>query len=334
MKVLVTGGAGFIGAQVGRALQERGDALLVLDNFNAYYDPKLKRARVCHLLAPNTTVIRLDITDGERLTACFQKLRPEAVIHLAAWPGVRPSRSFASLYSSQNVLGTVNVFEACKTAGVSRVLYASSSSVYGPSAPVPSPEDAAQNTPPSGYGVSKRAGELYAELYHRLDDLSITCLRYFTVYGPWHRPDMGLMRFTESIVQGRSLRLFARSADGREVRRGFTDVRDIVRGTLLALDRHHPFAIVNMGSGDAVPLRRVVAALEAAIGQPAKITEQVLPANEEVQTAADGTRARDLLGFSPSTRVEEGVQPFVSWYLEEYQRLFPSGLTPSQYWKE
>lgn len=334
MKVLVTGGAGFIGAHVGQALQKRGDALIVLDNFNTYYDPKLKQARLTHLLDPDTRVISLDITDGERLTRCLRELRPEAVIHLAAWPGVHPSRRFPSLYSSANVLGTVNVFEACKVAGVSRILFASSSSVYGPSAPVPSSEDAAQSTPPSGYGVSKRAGELYAELYHRLDGLQITCLRYFTAYGTWYRPDMGLWRFTESIVKRRPLRLFVRSADGREVRRGFTDIRDVVRGTLLALDRHHPFAIVNMGSGDSVPLRRVVAALEAATGRSANISEQVLPANEEVQTAADGTRARDLLGFAPSTRVEEGVQPFVSWYLKEYQRLFPSGLTPSQYWAE
>lgn len=333
MKVLVTGGAGFIGAQVSRALQERGDTVVVLDNFNAYYDPRLKRARVEHVLAPGTRVLTLDITNGEPLAACFRDVRPEAVIHLAAWPGVRPSRRFASLYSSANVLGTVNVFEACKQANVSRVLFASSSSVYGPSAPVPTPEDAAA-IPPSGYGVSKRAGELYADLYHRREGLPVTCLRYFTAYGSWYRPDMGLWRFTECIVKRRPLTLFTHSADGREVRRGFTDVRDIVRGTLLALDRNPPFAILNLGSADSVPLRRVIAALETEIGERAIIREQVLPEYEEVQTAADGTQARALLGFAPATPVEEGVPRFVSWYRAEYQRLFPSGLTPSQYWTE
>lgn len=333
MKVLVTGGAGFIGAHVAAALQTRGDEVTVLDDFNAYYDPQLKRARVEHLLQGGTRVDELDITDAGRMAACLSDARPDAVIHLAAWAGVRPSRRFPALYTAANVLGTANVFDACVKSGVPRVIFASSSSVYGPAAPVPSPEDAAAtDVPPSVYGVSKRTGELYAELFHRLEGLHVTCLRFFTVYGPWYRPDMGIFRFAEQITSGTPVRLFTRSADGREVRRGFTEVNDIVQGVLAALDRNIPFGTINMGSSDPVPLRRVIAALEATLGKRAIVDEQTLSVEEEVQTAADLTRARALLGYAPETRIEEGLERFVRWYRNEYSRLFPNGVAPSQYW--
>ncbi|MDP3685875.1 MAG: NAD-dependent epimerase/dehydratase family protein [bacterium] len=333
MKVLVTGGAGFIGAHVAAALQARGDEVILLDNFNDYYDPRLKRARVQQLLQPGTRVCELDLTDAEHTAACFSEVRPDAVIHLAAWAGVRPSRRFPSLYTAANVVGTANVFDGCAKSGVRRVIFASSSSVYGPTAPVPSPEDAATTgVPPSVYGVSKRTGELYAELFHHLEGLQVTCLRFFTVYGSWYRPDMGIFRFTEQIVRGEPVRLFVRSADGREVRRGFTDVGDSVRGVLAALNRDLPFAIVNMGSSDSVPLRRVIAALESTLGKKAIIDEQTLPAEEEIQTAADLTRAHALLGYAPATRIEDGIENFVRWYRDDYQRLFPDGIRPSQYW--
>lgn len=333
MKILVTGGAGFIGAHVTAALQERGDEVSILDDFNEYYDPQLKRARVEHLLRPNTPVCELDIADAGRVASAVSEMHPDVVVHLAAWAGVRPSRLFPSLYTTANVVGTVNVLNACVKSGVTRVIVASSSSVYGSAAPVPSPEDAAMDdTPPSVYGVSKRVGELYAELFHKLEGLHVTCLRFFTAYGSWYRPDMGIFRFTEQIVRGEPVRLFVRSADGREVRRGFTEVGDIVRGVLAALDRNLPFAIVNMGSSDSVPLRRVVSALEAALGKKAIVDEQMLPAGEEVQTGADLSRARELLGYAPATRIEDGIERFVRWYRDDYQRFFPQGIRPSQYW--
>lgn len=331
MKVLITGGAGFIGAHVGQALQARGDAVVVLDNFNDYYDPRLKRTRVEHLLHQGTPVLTVDITDASLVQQSIGAVRPDAVIHLAAWAGVRPARAFPEVFASVNVLGTVNVFEACRRAGVRRILFASSSSVYGAAAPVPSPEEAAGDDQRSSYGTSKRAGELYAALYHQLDGLQLTCLRFFTVYGPWGRPDMAYWKFTEAIERGQPIPLHLRAADGREVRRGFTEITDIVRGTLAALDRDLPFAIINLGSGDSVPLRRFVAALEAALQKTAQIEERTLPPDEEIQTGADVRRAQELLGYAPTVRIEDGLGRFVDWYRGEFPARFPGGLAPSRF---
>lgn len=333
MMILITGGAGFIGAHVGHALQERGDGVAVLDTFNNYYDPALKRARVRALLRSDTPLFEVDAADERAVTSVLSDVRPDALLHFAAWAGVRPSRAHPRLFGAANIQGTLNVFECCRAQGVPHVLFASSSSVYGSSAPVPSPESAAGDTQASGYGVSKRAGELYAHLYHRLDGLHITCLRYFTVYGPWGRPDMAIWKFTERILAGLPLRVHVSSADGREVRRGFTDVRDVVRGTLQALDKNLPFGIVNVGHDDAVPIRRFVAAIEAAAGTRATTEEHVLPMNEEVQTAADLTEAARLLGYRPQIRVEEGIGNFVRWYRGDFQREFPNGLRASGYWE-
>jgi UDP-glucuronate 4-epimerase len=333
MNVLITGGAGFIGAHVGHALQERGDTVTVLDNFNEYYDPKLKWARVRALLHTDTRIVEADIADGNAVTQAIRDVHPDAVIHLAAWAGVRPSHTHARLFGLANVQGTINVFEACREHSVRRVLFASSSSVYGTTAPVPSPESSAADTQQSGYGVSKRAGELYASLYHRLDGLQVMCLRYFTVYGPWGRPDMAIWKFTERILAGRPIRVHVRSADGREVRRGFTHVGDIVRGTVSALDQDLAFGIMNVGNDDSVPLRRFVAAIEAASGVSATIEEHVLPSHEEVQTGADLHEAERLLGYRPQIRVEDGIEDFVRWYQGEYRQVFPNGLQTSRYWE-
>lgn len=332
MRVLITGGAGFIGAHCGQALQERGDEVVVLDNFNAYYDPRLKRARVERLLAPGTNVREVDITQAEPVERTVRDVRPDAVLHFAAWAGVRPSRNFPGIFTAANVAGTVNVFEACRRAGVGTIVFASSSSVYPPTAPAPFLETQSGDEPASGYGASKRTGELYAAVYHRLDGLAITSLRFFTVYGPWGRPDMALWKFTERMLRGEPLPVNVRSRDGRAVARDFTEVSDIVQGVLAALDREHPWAVVNLGAADAVPLRRLVAVLEAATGKQARIEEHVLPAEEAVHTAADLSRARDLLGFAPRVRIEEGVRRFVAWYQTEYRSAFPDGLASSQYW--
>lgn len=332
--MLITGGAGFIGAHCARALQARGDEVVVLDNFNPYYDPRLKRARVAHLLAPGTRVLEADIAQLAVVERAVREVQPDAVLHLAAWAGVRPSRNFPDTFTSVNVDGTVNVFESCRRAGVGTVVFASSSSVYHPEGAIPTREDDAGDAQASGYGASKRAGELYAALYHRLDGLAITSLRFFTVYGPWGRPDMALWKFTDRLLREEPLPLNVRSADGREVMRDFTEIADVVRGVLAALDRRHPLAVVNLGAADPVPLRRLVAALEAATGKTARVEEHVLPADEAVQTAADLSRARDALGFSPTVRIEEGVRRFVEWYQTDFRTAFPQGLAPSQYWKD
>lgn len=333
MRILVTGGAGFIGAYVSRALVERGDAVTLIDNFNDYYDPRLKRARVAALLGDRVDIRVLDVADAEAVLAVWRTVRPDGVLHLAAWAGVRPSREHPALYTAANVLGTVNVFEACARVGVPTVVFASSSTVYGPDAPVPSPEDAAGSDQRSAYGVSKRAAELYAGLYHRLTGMAITGVRYFTAYGPWGRPDMALWRFTERILRGEPVSVYRRAKDGREVRRGFTHIDDIVRGTVSALDRKHANAIVNLGHDDSVPLARFITAIEAATAKKARVEERVLPDEEEIQTGADLRHARELLGYAPTVNIEDGVRTFVEWYTTEFQQQFAHGLTPSRFWQ-
>ncbi len=181
--------------------------------------------------------------------------------------------------------------------------------------------------------MTKRAAELYAGLYHRMTGMAITGVRYFTAYGPWGRPDMALWRFTERILRGEPVTLYARANDGREVRRGFTHIDDIVRGTVSALDRKHADVIVNLGNDDSVPLARFIAAIEAATGKKARVEERVLPDEEEIQTGADLRRARELLGYAPEVPVEEGVRTFVEWYTTVFQRQFGLGLAPSRFWK-
>jgi len=332
MRVLITGGAGFIGSHVGRSLQERGDEVVVLDNFNDYYDPKLKRARLAYVLKPETPVLEVDIVNAEQVEQAVSEVAPDSVLHLAAWAGVRPSRAYPSIFAAANIQGTVNVFEACKRTGVTRLIFASSSSVYGPNAPVPSKESSAGDDQRSSYGVSKRAGELYAALYHRSDGLRVTCLRFFTVYGPWGRPDMAVWKFTDQILRDQPLTLYVRSDDGREVRRGFTEIRDVVSGTLAALDRDLPFAVLNLGSSDQVPLRRLVSALETALGKRANVEERILPSEEEIQTGADLTEAKALLEYAPTVQVEAGAQHFADWYLSKFLEHFPHGLAPSRFW--
>lgn len=333
MKVLITGGAGFIGAHVGHALQARGDAVVLLDDFNAFYDPRLKRARVAALLTPGTPMVTADVAEAGRIETAVRDVAPDAVIHLAAWPGVRPSRAFPGLFASANIHGTVNVLEACKQAGVRRVVFASSSSVYGPGSPVPSPEDCAGDQQLSGYGISKRTGEAYARLYHHLEGMHLTCLRFFTVYGPWGRPDMAVWKFTRCILGGEPVTLHTRSAHGEVVCRDFTEVSDVVAGILAALDRALPFATINLGAADTVPLPRLVGALEAATGKKAIVEETVLPAEEAVATCADLRRACDLLGFAPKISVEEGAAHFVRWYQAEFLKKFPGELPASRYWQ-
>lgn len=332
MRVLVTGGAGFIGAHLARALQERRDEVVLLDDFNAYYDPRLKRARLQALVRSGTTLLKCDIAESENLNRALQEVRPEAVVHCAAWAGVRASRNHSAQFAKANVLGTVNLFDACVRVGVRQVIFASSSSVYGTDARVPLSEDQTGEHPASPYGVSKRSGEQYAWVAHSLEGLQVTCLRFFSVYGPWGRPDMSYWRFTERVLKGDPLVLYSRAADGREVRRDFTAVGDIVRGVVAALGANRPFAIVNLGTSVSVSLRDFVAQIEESLGKPAVIQEKILPPGEAVETAAEVTRAADLFGYKPSTALAEGMGEFVRWYREEFRKTFPQGLTSSQFW--
>lgn len=334
MRVLVTGGAGSIGAYVVHALLSRGDEVTIVDNFNDFYDPALKRVRLVAVLSDVTQprVLETDITDEEALKDAFRTARPEKVIHLAAWPSVRPSIAHPMHYTRQNVDGTVNMFQRSIENNVHGVVCASSSSVYGRNTPAPYREDSPCDQPLSPYGASKRMGELYASMTHYLHQLPITCLRLFTVYGPWVRPDMALWRFTEKIHRGEPIAMRRVAADGTEVKRDFTYVEDVAQGVLAALDRVSGFDIINIGNDDPVTIPRFVRAIEAGLGGKAHIQEEPLGAEEAIVTAADLTHAKARLGYQPAVSVEEGAQKFTHWYQREFLRAFPHGIASSKYW--
>lgn len=332
MSVLVTGGAGFIGAHVARALQERGEEVVLFDDLNPYYDPQLKQARVERLTRPRTFLRRGDVADQDSVEKLVREVMPSTVVHCAAWAGVRASRRYPALFARTNVIGTVNVLHACVQAGVRQVIVASSSSVYDRRTPVPFREDAVAGHPLSPYGVSKLAAEQYAHVAHSLEGLSVTCLRFFTVYGPWGRPDMSYWRFTERVLAGVPLVLHTHAADGLEIRRDFTNIQDIVRGVLAALDTPQPFAVVNLGTATSVRLRDVVAIIEDVLGKRATIREEPLPPGEAVETAADVTRAHALFQYQPSVELAAGLRRFVTWYADEFRPAFPRGLASSQFW--
>jgi UDP-glucuronate 4-epimerase len=237
------------------------------------------------------------------------------------------------LYTQVNVDGTVNIFQACVKNNVKNVVFASSSSVYGRGLTPPYKEDALCDNPIAPYAASKRAGELYAWMFNYLHGLPIICLRFFTVYGPWMRPDMATWRFTENIYLGKEISLNKSSIDGAEVKRDFTFIDDIVNGIISALDKNTGFDIVNLGNNDPVSLTRLVSAIETGLGKKAKVVERVLPAEEAIVTAADLTHAKEVLGYTSTISIEEGQKRFSEWYKNEYQKLFPNGMKESKYWK-
>lgn len=312
MTVLVTGAAGFVGAYTCRALAARGETVVGLDNYNAYYDPQLKRDRVA-ALCPQVDIRPLDLTDRDGLTALFDEIRPERVVHLAAQAGVRYSLQNPYAYVDSNLVGFVNVLELCRHRGVQHLAYASSSSVYGDSATPPFSEDQRIDQPRSLYAATKAANELMAYTYAQLYGLRATGLRFFTVYGPWGRPDMAPLLFSRAVLAGRPIEVFNH---GR-MRRDFTFVADIVAGVLGALD--HPSAdaaphrVFNLGNHTPVELERFIGVIEAAAGRAAEKVYKPMQPGDMVETMADTARAHAAFGFDPSTPIEVGLPQVVQW---------------------
>jgi UDP-glucuronate 4-epimerase len=312
MTILVTGAAGFIGAYVCRALKDRGDAVLGIDSFNDYYDPQLKRDRVAALCA-DIDIRQIDLTDRVALETLFDEVQPSRVVHLGAQAGVRYSLTNPHAYVDSNLIGFVNMLELCRHRGVQHLAYASSSSVYGDSAKPPFSEDQRVDQPRSLYAATKAANELMAHTYAHLYGLRATGLRFFTVYGPWGRPDMAPLLFSRAVLAGRPIEVFNH---GR-MRRDFTFIADIVAGVLGALDHpsHEdpPHRVFNLGNHTPVELERFIAVIEQAAGKPAQKIYREMQPGDMVETMADTSRARAAFGFEPATSIEEGLPQVVAW---------------------
>ena len=333
MRVLVTGAAGFIGMHTSLRLLERGDEVVGFDSLNAYYDPGLKAARLERLQAyPGFTFVQGSLEDRAAVAGLFADVRPDRVVNLAAQAGVRYSIEDPHAYVDANLVGFVNVLEGCRAVGVEHLVYASSSSVYGANTKLPFSVADAVDHPVSLYAATKKANELMAHTYSHLFGLPTTGLRFFTVYGPWGRPDMALFLFTKAILAGEPIRIFNH---GR-MRRDFTYIDDIVEGVIRVLDTpaapdptfdpaepdastsSAPYRVFNIGNDQPTELLRYVDVLEAELGVPAIRQFEDIQPGDVPATWADVDALRDAVGFTPATPVEEGVRRFVAWYRDFY----------------
>jgi len=300
---------------VAKLLLARGDDVTILDDFNDRYDPRLKEARVATILSnlPTEQVVRGDICNRESVEDLFATQKFDQVIHLAAWAAVQPSIERPHIYTAVNVDGTVNIFEAARKNSVKNIVFASSSSVYGGRTDGPFTEQDDVSKPISPYAATKVAGELLAATWNHLYEMPISAMRFFTVYGPWGRPEMALFKFTQAIDRGQPIEM-----RGKKTVRDFTFIADIAQGIIGALDNPNGYRIYNLGYGDPVPLPRFITAIESALGKQATINEVPLPAGDVPMTHADITAAKNDFGYSPQTTVEDGVEKFVEWYRDWY----------------
>jgi UDP-glucuronate 4-epimerase len=333
MKVLVTGAAGFIGFHVAQRLLQRGDTVVGLDNLNDYYDPALKEARLAVIQdEPEFSFVRMDLEDDKGVMELFASEGFDRVVHLAAQAGVRYSIENPRAYIDSNIVGTLNILEGCRHHPVEHLVYASSSSVYGANTSMPFSVHDNVDHPLSLYAASKKANELMAHTYSNLYDIPTTGLRFFTVYGPYGRPDMALFYFTKSILAGEPINVF----NYGKHRRDFTYVDDIVEGILRTLDHvatpspdwnsdnpdpgtsRVPYRIYNIGNSQPVELMHYINVIETALGKKAEVNLLPLQPGDVPDTYADVQALIDDTGYKPDTTVEEGVQRFIEWYLEYY----------------
>ena len=311
MKVLVTGAAGFIGMHCAQRLLARGDQVIGVDNLSPYYSVELKRDRLKQL--KGLEWVEADIAEPV-LKALFEKHKPEAVLHLAAQPGVRYSLENPQAYIHSNILGFANVLECCRAHRPKHLVFASSSSVYGTSTKLPWSETANVDHPVSLYAATKKSNELMAHTYSHLYGLAATGLRYFTVYGPWGRPDMSLMLFARAIMEGKPIQVFNHG----DMQRDFTYIDDIVEGTLRVLDRPAGYRIFNIGNHEPVGLLEYIRTLERALGKIGKLEMKPMQPGDVKATYADTRALRDAVDFAPSTPLAEGLARFTAWFKDYY----------------
>jgi UDP-glucuronate 4-epimerase len=318
MKILITGAAGFIGFHTAKKLLDRGDTVVGFDNFNAYYDPELKEARNTILEGyDNYTCIRGDLKNVADLEKAFDLIGsgPDSrVVNLAAQAGVRHSIENPNEFIQDNISGFGNVIELCKQREVGGLIYASSSSVYGNNKEQPSKEEHNTDKQVSLYGTTKKENELHAHVYHDLFGVHSTGLRFFTVYGPYGRPDMALFLFTDWIVNNKPMQIFGEG----KMQRDFTYVEDTAAGVVAAIDKNYEYEIFNLGAGHTEELMDYVSAVEKALGKEGKKDMLPMQPGDVVSTSADITKAKKMLGYEPKIRIAEGVPKFVEWYKEYY----------------
>ena len=320
MRILVTGGAGFIGSHLVEKLLAASHDVVVLDDFNDFYDPQIKHKNIAGF-ARDVTVYHGDLRDSESVRNLFHREKVDVITHLAARAGVRPSIQYPRLYYDTNVTGTLHLLEAARVTGIERFIFASSSSVYGASKAIPFSEDEHLRQTISPYAATKVAGEFLCSTYSHLYNLRVVALRYFTVYGPRQRPDLAIHQFTRRIYAGQPIDQFG---DGT-TRRDYTYIEDVIQGTMAALEYEGPlFDIFNLGESETVQLKDLIAAIENALGKRAKINQLPEQPGDMSLTCADISKARKLLGYKPTTRLSEGLPNFIDWFLHN-QRMARKG---------
>lgn len=317
IKVLITGGAGFIGSATAKALMDRGDTPVLIDNFNDYYDPQIKEDRIKKFLKDYKGQFKLyrgDIRDRVFLEKLFKKERPDKVVHLAAMAGVRNSLRDPALYADVNVMGTTYLLDLAVKYNVKNFLYASSSSVYGNNTKLPFAEADPVDTPISPYAATKKATELMAHVYSHIHGLPTTGLRFFTVYGPWGRPDMALFDFTRAIFADETIKVYNHG----NMTRNFTYVDDIVSGILTCLDANLSCTVMNIGGDREEKLTRFIEVIEKNVGKVAKKKLMPIQPGDVPSTVADIRKLRKL-GWKPTTRIDVGIKNFVEWYKQYFK---------------
>ncbi len=314
MKIMVTGGAGFIGSNLTDTLLDQNMEVIAIDNFDSFYDKKIKENNISRAMDyQKFHLYRTDILDHESLEKIFRKHNPEMVVHLAAKAGVRPSIDDPAGYMKTNIEGTTNLLELSKSHKIGKFIFASSSSVYGNNKKVPFSETDPVDEPISPYAASKKAGELICYNYHHLYKMNIFALRFFTVYGPRQRPEMAIHKFTRLIDEGRPVPVYGEGLP----RRDFTYIADIIDGIKQAMLNVSGFEVINLGESQTISVSDLITEIENAVGKKAKREHLPMQPGDVIETFADVTKARNLLGYKPSTSITEGISGFTDWYFSQ-----------------
>ncbi|MBI2135143.1 GDP-mannose 4,6-dehydratase [Candidatus Woesearchaeota archaeon] len=311
MNILVTGGAGFIGSNLCESLLKKGHNVFCIDNFNSYYDPKIKENNIKTCLKDkNFRLFRKDICDFGGLEGIFDKISIDAVFHLAAEVGVRASIENPKLFEKVNVAGTLNILEICRKFGIKKLIFASSSSVYGENKKTPFSETDPVDNMISPYAASKRSAEIFCGAYSRLYGIKIACMRLFTVYGPRGRPEMAPYKFTKLVYEGKEIPMFGNGHSKRD----YTYVTDIIDGLMAALDKDFDFEIINLGDSRPIELKKLISVISMVVGKDPKIKQLPEQKGDVSVTFADISKAKKLLDYKPKIALEQGMKNFFAWY--------------------